>query len=150
MVDLVNIDAAADGADQCQRELATQMLAEFLQSAKQFVRVREGGIAERQSQIAQTSQHPVGIGGRQTLRERRVDGVDRDSDRHRFSMTDAEPGHRFQTMGRPMPEVQRPGFPRLERIAAARDVVQMQLSRTPDHRPRHWHVALADLASDGA
>jgi hypothetical protein len=61
-VDLVHIDAAADGADQCQRELAAQMLAEFLQPAKQFVRVCEGGSLSGSPKSRRQSQHPVGIG----------------------------------------------------------------------------------------
>lgn len=48
-VDLVDIDAVTDGVDHGQGELAAQMLAKFLQTAKQIVRCFEDWVTERQT-----------------------------------------------------------------------------------------------------
>src|SRR5262245_795566 len=47
-------------------------------------------------------------------------------------------------MGAPVAKIKRPGFEHFERIAAARDVLQMPLSRAPNDIEADFHIAAAN------
>ena len=51
-------------------------------------------------------------------------------------MADPEPGEQLELVRRPMPEIQRPGAPHLERVASRADVLEVKL-RAPLHQAAH-------------
>ncbi len=81
---------------------------------------------------------------RQPKRQRRINCVDRHANRHRFAMPQGKLAQHFQLMRTPVAKIQRPRFEHLKRIAAARDVIQVQLGRATNDRQAHFHFAPPD------
>ena len=100
------------------------------------------GRLQRNAQPLQAVQHAIGVLAGQAVDQRRVHGIHRHPDRHRFAVPQLEPAHALQLVGRPMPEVQRAGFEHLERIAALGDVLQVQQGRAADEGQRRGHIAV--------
>src|SRR5881396_1356101 len=64
--------------------------------------------------------------------EDRVASIKSDADRHRLAMPQRMTRERLELVCRPVPVVERPGRPHLERIAAVGDLMHMERGAAPN------------------
>ena len=83
----MHIDRASDVSKHRDRQASTEVLPEFFEPDKKFVDWIDGGVPERYSDLVQAATNFPRCIGRETINQRRIDAVDRDTNRDRLAVT---------------------------------------------------------------
>src|SRR4051812_39383758 len=116
------------------------MFAEFAQASEN--RQLALGVAQLERGIvkpkAELDEQALDAGSELSVEQPGVDrvaAIEREPDADRFSVPEAVGSQALQFVRRPVPEVERARTAELERVTAARDVLDMQTGAAPDHHP---------------
>ena len=91
-------------------------------------------VPKRESETREQPKHAKVVAFLEQAGQHRIAGVKRDADRDRLAVPQHVAGKSLELVRRPVAIVERPGRPGLERIAAVRDLVHVQLGAPPHHR----------------
>ena len=121
-----------------------EVLAKFLQAGEQLRQIAELRMVQSESQLAEASHHaiaPHADPGQGPGKHRPCRWRCRSPPPRRAA---AKAGHGFQLVCRPVAEIERTRLEHFKRIAAVRNVFQVQLRRPANDGQADRHVAAAD------
>src|SRR5690606_24409754 len=118
-VQLVHLEAGADRGEQGERQLAPEVLAKLLEPLQDGAPAQsstelERRVPDRQPELFEQAQHPGSLRRAQVAGPHRVEGVQRDADRHRLAVAELEIGQALELVRRPVTEIERACRPELE------------------------------------
>lgn len=137
----MHLDALADGLQQRDGQLATEVFSKFSQAGEHHqvpvrVRVQQLGREQVEAQLLQQHEHALGARGVEEANLFRVKHVQRDADGDGLAVPKLVFRELLQLVRRPVAEIQRARAAELEGIAAGGNVVQVQFGATVDE-PLH-------------
>ena len=147
-IDIVTVEGSADAAEQQDRQLAAEVLAKLTETGQHAARILrvvemvvEFGRVDGQAHGLDHVDDAAPLPFAQRAGEMRVRRVQRQADADRLAVPQAVLGQRFQLVRGPVAVVERTRGALLERIAALRDVREVQRGRSPDDLLHHRQVA---------
>ena len=140
-IHLVHLKALTDTTQKSNRQFAAQVFTKLFQPLQHhqlahFVLVQQIVCPQRESQSLEQSQDAIAVRRRQVAQVASINAVQRNAHRHGLAVPDAILRDLLQLVRRPVAKIQRSRATHLERIAASRDVVHVQLRAAID-QPLH-------------